>query len=176
MEMFDLYDIDRILTGETVPRGSVLPENRYRIVVHICIFSSDGRMLIQQRQPFKHGWSGMWDLSVGGSVISGENSVQGIIREVREEIGLDLSDSENMRPAVTLNSDDVFDDIFLLSRDVDINTLRLQPEEVKAVKWAGETEIYDMIDKGEFIPYNKCLIALFFSQRNKGGRGFIEGK
>lgn len=53
MELFDLYDDERNFTGETIERGKPLPENRYHLVIHICIFGSDGKMLIQQRQPFK---------------------------------------------------------------------------------------------------------------------------
>ena len=67
MELFDLYTADRVKTGRTMVRGDAVPEGCYRIVVHVCIFDPEGRMLIQQRQPFKEGWSNMWDITVGGS-------------------------------------------------------------------------------------------------------------
>ena len=76
MELFDLYDDERNFTGETIERGKPLPENRYHLVIHICIFGSDGKMLIQQRQPFKKGFPDKWDISVGGSAVAGENSRQ----------------------------------------------------------------------------------------------------
>lgn len=60
MELFDLYDDERNFTGETIERGKPLPENRYHLVIHICIFGSDGKMLIQQRQPFKKGFPDKW--------------------------------------------------------------------------------------------------------------------
>ena len=66
MEIWDLYDQHRNLTGKTMVRGEPVPEGFYHLVIHVCIFDSEGRMLIQQRQPFKPNWSGMWDLSVGG--------------------------------------------------------------------------------------------------------------
>ena len=55
MELWDLYDADGEKTGETMRRGDPIPHKRYHLVVHIAIFSPDGRMLIQQRQPFKEG-------------------------------------------------------------------------------------------------------------------------
>ena len=64
MEIFDLYTADRERTGLTMVRGEKTPEGLYRLVVHVCVFSPEGRMLIQRRQPFKRGWSGMWDVSV----------------------------------------------------------------------------------------------------------------
>ena len=52
MELWDVYDINRNKTGKTAVRGEGLPEGGYHLVVHVCIIGSDGRMLIQQRQPF----------------------------------------------------------------------------------------------------------------------------
>lgn len=39
MELFDLYDDERNFTGETIERGKPLPENRYHLVIHICILA-----------------------------------------------------------------------------------------------------------------------------------------
>ena len=49
MESWDAYDVDRIPTGKSVIRGAKHPEGLYHMVVHIAIFSTDGRLLIQQR-------------------------------------------------------------------------------------------------------------------------------
>ena len=53
MELFDLYTAEREKTGKTMVRGDRTPDGYYRLVVHVCIFDREGRMLIQQRQPFK---------------------------------------------------------------------------------------------------------------------------
>lgn len=160
-EKWDLYDIDRVKTGEIIERGEQIPPDRYHLAVHVCIFDRDGRMLIQQRQPFKAGWSNMWDVTVGGSAISGDTSQTAAEREVMEEIGLPIS-LDGERPRITINFDGGFDDIWCLKRDVDISSLKLQYEEVQAVKWVTKEEIIAMIDSGEFIPYHKSLIDLLF--------------
>ena len=100
MELFDLYTKDRVKNGRTMVRGEPVPEDCYRIVVHVCIFDGEGRMLIQQRQPFKHGWSNMWDITVGGCAVAGDTSQDAAEREVREEIGLEL-DLQDERPTMT---------------------------------------------------------------------------
>ena len=168
MELFDLYTADRVKTGRTMVRGDAVPEGCYRIVVHVCIFDPEGRMLIQQRQPFKEGWSNMWDITVGGSAVAGDTSRTAAERETREEIGLDI-DLTDVRPSLTLYWEHGFDDYYLLTRDVDPDTLHLQYEEVQAVRWATREEILRMIDDGEFIPYEKGLIDLLFFQRNHRG-------
>ncbi|GAA0102866.1 NUDIX domain-containing protein [Paraclostridium bifermentans] len=164
MEIWDLYDKDRIKTGETMVRGSQFKENTYHLVVHVCIFNLEGKMLIQQRQPFKDGWPNMWDITVGGSAISGDTSQLAAEREVYEEIGYKLS-LDGIRPSLTINFDKGFDDIYLIQKDIDISKLKLQYEEVQSVKWASKEEILSMIDKEIFIPYHKSLIGLLFFMR-----------
>ncbi|RDY28136.1 NUDIX domain-containing protein [Romboutsia weinsteinii] len=168
MEIWDVYDKDRIKTGETMVRGSKFRENTYHMVVHVCIFNLEGKMLIQQRQPFKEGWPNMWDITVGGSAISGDTSQLAAEREVYEEIGYKLS-LDGIRPALTINFDRGFDDVYLIQQDIDISKLNLQYEEVKSVKWASKEEILSMIDEETFIPYHKSLIELLFFMRNSKG-------
>lgn len=164
MEIWDLYDKDRIKTGETMVRGSQFKENTYHLVVHLCIFNVEGKMLIQQRQPFKDGWPNMWDITVGGSALSGDTSQLAAEREVYEEIGYKLS-LDGIRPSLTINFDKGFDDIYLIQKDIDISKLKLQYEEVQSVKWASKEEILSMIDEEIFIPYHKSLIDLLFFMR-----------
>ena len=168
MELFDLYDKDRVPLGKQIERGKNIPENEYHLVIHVCVFNSENKMLIQQRQPFKAGWSNMWDTSVGGSAVSGEKSAEAAQRELEEEIGLKVS-FENLRPILTVHFDHGFDDIYTINKDVDINGLKLQYEEVQAVKWATEAEILSMIADGSFIPYHEQLISLLFFMRDHRG-------
>ncbi|MCM1308004.1 MAG: NUDIX domain-containing protein [Butyrivibrio sp.] len=165
MELFDLYTVDRERTGRSMPRGERVPEGFYRLVVHVCIFNGRDEMLIQRRQPFKQGWSGMWDITVGGSAVAGDTSRTAVARELSEELGLELS-FENERPALTVNFPGGFNDIYLIEREVDLSELKLQYEEVCEVKWSGMEEILRMIDAGEFIPYKKSLIELIFAMRD----------
>ena len=168
MELFDLYTRDRIRTGRTMVRGDKVPEGLYRLVVHVCIFDPEGRMLIQQRQPFKKGWSNMWDITVGGCAVAGDTSQAAAEREVREEIGLEL-DLQDERPTMTTTFEGGFDDYYVLTRDVDLSSLHLQYEEVQTVRWAEKEEILRMIDDGQFISYEKSLIELLFFFRNHSG-------
>ena len=165
MEVFDLYTADRQKTDRTMVRGERTPEGYYRLVVHVCIFHPDGRMLIQQRQPFKQGWSNFWDVSVGGSAVAGDTSRSAAERETREELGLVL-DLQEVRPSLTIHWEHGFDDFYLLTMPVDLSSLHLQEEEVQAVRWASREEILKMIGDGTFIPYDKSLVELLFFRRN----------
>lgn len=168
MELWDLYDRDRIPTGETHERGKPLPEGRYHMVVHVVIFNARGEMLIQQRQPFKEGWPNLWDVTVGGSAIAGDTSRTAAEREALEELGLAL-DLSREQPRLTVPFDVGFDDIYTLVMDVDLTQLHLQESEVQAVRWASEEEILAMLGDGRFIPYHRAFIQLLFALRDSRG-------
>lgn len=169
MEQWDLYTRDRIKTGRTMTRGEKVPEGLYHLVVHVCLFNARGEMLIQQRQPFKSGWSGRWDVSVGGSAVAGDSSQSAARRELREELGVDW-DFDALRPALTLHFPDGFDDVYLVECDgLDPASLTLQPEEVRAARWASQEEILRMVGDGSFIPYHRAFIELLFYLRNHAG-------
>lgn len=175
MELFDLYDRERNKTGQTMERGTPTPKGFYRMVVHICIFNSEGKMLIQRRQPFKRSWSGMWDLTVGGSSVTGDTSLSAAIRETSEEIGVQLAPDE-LKRVLTIQTECIFDDVYIVQKDLDETVLTLQYEEVEQVKWADIAEIKSMIKEGCFIPYHESLIDLLFFMKDHDGARTAQDK
>ena len=172
MEKLDVYDINRIKTGQIVKRGEKMPVGGYRLVVHIVILNEEGQMLIQQRTGFDNhktrGFLNLWDITVGGSAVSNETSQQAAHRELREEIGYSY-DFSGMRPQMTFNFPTGFDDYYVIHAHPDINALKLQEEEVQRVRWAGKEEIMKMIQDGSFVPYYPEIIALLFSAKTSYG-------
>ena len=168
-ELWDVYNRDRIKTGRVMDREEKIAPGDFHLVVHVCVFNSKGEMLIQKRQPFKKDFSGMWDVTVGGSAIAGETSSQAAERELFEELGIRAELSE-VQPHLSVNTKKVFDDFYLIEMGVDEKSLALQYEEVECVKWANAAEITDMIARGEFIPYYKELIGLLFAMRGRYSR------
>ncbi len=172
MEYLDIYDINRSLTGKSIARGETMPEGGYRLVVHIVILNSEGKMLIQQRTNYSnHGTRGflnLWDITVGGSAVSTETSQEAASRELHEEIGYSY-DFTGMRPQMTFNFPSGFDDYYVIQKDLDIQTLQLQEEEVQRVKWADREEILTRIQDGSFVPYYPEIIALLFSAKTSYG-------
>ena len=168
MDLVDLYNEDRVPLGRTAERMAPKGVGEYRMVVHICVFDSEGRMLIQQRSMEKYSLPGMWDVAAAGGVDAGETSRQGAEREFLEELGFPL-DLSGIRPSVTVNFDGGFDDFYILCRDIPLEALTLQKEEVSAVRWAALPEVLDMVDSGTFIPYPKSFLSFLYEMRNQFG-------
>ncbi|MDF2473954.1 MAG: hypothetical protein K0R21_1736, partial [Anaerocolumna sp.] len=76
------------------------------------------------------------------------------------------------RPLFTINFYDGFDDYYIIEREIDLDTLILQQEEVQNVKWADKGTILKMIKDGTFIPYHNSIIELLID--NKMSRGSIK--
>jgi len=89
MEKWDLYTKYREKTGREHIRGKEVPDGFYHLVVHVWIKNNKGQFLISKRAADRPSHPLMWE-SAGGSVIKGEDSLEGAIRETKEEVGIDL--------------------------------------------------------------------------------------
>lgn len=173
MELWDIYDIDRVRTGRVAQRGKPaseggLGEDEYHLVVHICVFNGHGQLLLQQRQKDKEGYPNLWDVSAAGSALAGENSAAAASRELREELGL-VHDFTKERPFWTTHFERGFDDWYFIRMEADISDLRLQPEEVQDARWAELAEIERMLDSGEMVPYYRDFVRLWFAMKGRRG-------
>ena len=155
MELWDIYDIDRVRTGRVAQRGKPaseggLGEGEYHLVVHICVFNGRGQLLLQQRQKDKEGYPNLWDVSAAGSALAGENSAAAASRELREELGL-VHDFTKERPFLTTHFERGFDDWYFIRM------------------WADLAEIERMLDSGEMVPYYRDLVRLWFVMKDHRG-------
>ena len=82
-ELWDLYGADRAPLGRAHVRGEALPEGCFHLVVHVWIRNSRGQYLISQRAAGRSAFPLMWE-TTGGSVLAGEDSLAGALREARE--------------------------------------------------------------------------------------------
>lgn len=164
MEKRDLYDKNKRRTGETIFKDEPIPKNRYILVVLVFIQNSKGEFLIQKRSPQKDGTYA----STGGHPKTGETSLQGMITEIQEEIGLTVKPEE-----LTLYYEDRDDDeqvifsLYYMKKDIDINTLTLQKEEVDFVEWDSLDRIYELIGEKKFKNSHKESLERLLKVLNK---------
>ena len=148
-ELWDVYDKNRNLTGRLHRRGDPLPDGDWHLVVYAWLMDSRGSFLITKRTPNK-GYPNMWECT-GGSVIAGETSLEAVVREVKEETGLN-ADPSGAELVFSLNSSGLFSDVWLFRQDFDIAEVVFQENETCGAKWAAPDEIRAMISNGGFIP------------------------
>ncbi|MHC1694167.1 MAG: NUDIX domain-containing protein [Eubacteriales bacterium] len=162
MELWDIYDRNRALTGRTAVRGEGLKSGEYHLVVHVWIMNRNGEFLITKRTPNKT-YPLQWECT-GGSALAGESSLEAALREVREETGLTLNANNGGR--VILQKREIqggsdFCDIWLFIQQPDISCAVLQEGETCDIKWASQDTIRRMIVSGEFVPVFDYIERLF---------------
>lgn len=145
MEYRDLYDENRCLTGEKIKKTDAVPKGRYYVTVVVFIENSKNEFLLQVNKKYN-----MW-ATTGGHPKSGETSLDGVVTEIKEELGVDVL-KEELELFNTIKTEDDFVDLYYLKKDIDINDIIKQDEEVSLVKWFNEEEIKDMIKNNEFLP------------------------
>lgn len=95
----------------------------------------------------------------GGSAVAGEDSHTAAARELREELGIETA-GEDLRFAGRIRRRNSFTDIWVLRRDVELSSLRLQTEEVAQAKWVTRTELMDMVARRTFHHYGRPYFEL----------------
>ena len=145
MEIWDLYDENRKIVGEHI-RGTELPENSFHLVVHVWIQNSDGKYLMTQRSAHKPTFPLMWEC-VGGSVIKGGNSIRSAVREVKEEVGVNLlpEDGEllftKIRKTIGGKRYNDIVDVWRFRYDGEVLLKNATTDEVEQAQWMGREEI-----------------------------------
>ena len=156
MEYWDIYDKDRRCTGRTMRRGDLPAPGDYHIVVQVWVTDGNGRFMITQRAPGKP-YPLRWE-PTAGSVLAGETSEQAALREVKEEIGIDLDPKQGKRIGSFRYDDWVcpgFLDVYVFVRQFSENDVRMQEDEVVAAHWMDRKEIMERIASHEFIENNR---------------------
>ena len=147
MELRDLYNKNKEKTNEKIYCTEEIPENRYILVELVLIQNSEGEILIQKRSKQKGGEYAL----TSGHAKSGETPLQGIITEIKEELGLDVFPKQLVLMHSTRNDTKrYFYDLFYLQNDYDISEMVLQKEEVEEVKWLPEEEVRTLCSNNNF--------------------------
>ena len=94
MEFWDIYDENKKPTGRTMKRNDwCLKDGEYHLTVLGVVARPDGTFLITKRVMTKAWAPGWWEVS-GGAAQAGEESYEAVLREVKEETGLDARNAE----------------------------------------------------------------------------------
>ena len=152
-EFFDVLDEQGNKTGKTKARSEVHRDGDWHKAVHIWIVNNKDEILLQKRSPNKDSHPNMWDISSAGHLTAGDDSLSGAIREIKEELGVDIQSSQLKLIGVRKKADkytstfinNEFNDVYLLRLSLDLNKIVLQEEEVSEVKYVPINEFRKMI-------------------------------
>lgn len=164
MEKWDLYTKYREKTGKEHIRGEEIPEGLYHLAVHVWIRNSKGEYLLSRRAADRPTYPFFWK-TVGGSVLQGETSIEGAVREVKEEVGITLSPESGQLAFTkirdTVNGEKFRDilDVWVFYYDGEADLTAATTKEVAECKWLRSDQIYDLFQEQKLVP----TLDYFFS-------------
>ena len=171
-EYVDILDGNGNPTGQTKLKSEVHRDGDWHKSVHIWVINSKNELLIQKRASIKESWPNLFDISAAGHVSAGEKPITSAIREVREELGLDVSEKDfeylfTVPQQITTNNgafiNNEFSDVYLVKTDLDLSKFELQKEEVAEVKFIPFKDLQSAIinKSSEFVPHPEEYRLLF---------------
>ena len=152
-ELWDIYDENRRKTGMIAERDvTELKDGEYHIIVNGIILNLENKILIDKRRKDKK-YGGLWECS-GGSVLKGESSLEGILRELREELGIIFTENEAifLKELKRSKLPCDFKDLWLFKRDIKDEEITMPNGEATDFKWVTIDEFMEMFENGQIVP------------------------
>ena len=163
MELLDIYDNNGNVTGRTIIRGDktvILNENEHIAVAVIFIENDNGEFLIQKTSKEKGGLFS----STGGHVDSGETPLITIKREVKEELGFSVDD-EYIEEYGFIIYDKVIRYLYYLKKNIPIDKLTIQKEEVEYVDYMSVSKINELIENNQMLKSHGIMFNELIKKR-----------
>ncbi len=164
MEYLQLFDDDKNMLQEKISRSEELnvPSGRYFMIVLVFIENDKHQFLIQKTSSARNSVYA----TTGGHVTYGDTSLETVVKEVKEELGIDITESEAEFVASVKHSI-AYCDIYYVHKNINMSDLVLQEEEVESADWYSLEEIQELIDAGKFRKGNIKELERVLEWKNK---------
>jgi 8-oxo-dGTP pyrophosphatase MutT (NUDIX family) len=148
MEFVEMFDNKRKSLSKTLERYTHVA-GEYAQGSHVWILNSKNEFLIQKRTPTKRLYPNLWSITSGGTDV-GETTLETAYREVKEELGIEIK-PEELELMMSYKRNHDFVDVWLARKDISLDEITMQQEEVSEVKWVTIEEL-ELLIKEEKTP------------------------
>jgi isopentenyl-diphosphate delta-isomerase type 1 len=132
-EIFDVVNERDERIGQR-PRSEVHRLGLRHRAVHVLVFNRHGELFLQKRSLTKDCFPGTWDSSASGHLDCGEAYESCAIREVREELGLELSEVPETLFKLPATAETGWEFVWVYRCNAE-GPFRLHPEEIERGEW-----------------------------------------
>ncbi|MCL2439359.1 MAG: NUDIX domain-containing protein [Alphaproteobacteria bacterium] len=161
-ELADIFDADWNPTGEVLGRNDARRLGKFVKGARIWVINPSGEILFQLRAADQHPLPDYWDTSAGGGVKADETVEEAAVREVREEIGINIT-VEQLIPITKYNLT-TYDfprlhTVFIVLLDLPLSAFKFNPREIVELKYIPWRELAAMseakMEAARIIPQNE---------------------
>lgn len=163
MEYIDVLNENGVKTKEVLSRDEVHKKGLWHRISLVAVINDDNEILLQRRSMQCKKFPGLWDLAMASHVQAGEDSVTTAVREINEEIGLQIEYKAKVRDFRFITSfrnhhtfgdiiENQYYDLFILRKNIEIEDLEYNDNEVMDAKWVDYTELQKFIKQNQLHP------------------------
>lgn len=166
LALIDVLDENGNPTGDAKTKREIHERGFWHNAAHVWIYNSKCEILLQLRAKDKDSYPGLWDISVAGHTDSGETPIQSAVREIKEEIGLNLEFGKlepegtyiiSQSIEGTLWQDNEIGNVFFYKYNGSIDDLSMPDGEVEKLEFISidrfEKEVNDVELRKKYVPY-----------------------
>lgn len=150
MEYIDIVDENNNLTGEIKEKTKAHEDGNFHRTAHIWIINDKNELLLQKRSASKKSYPNYWDISGAGHIRTGETVVEGAIRELKEELGVEATEND-LKYISTIEyrnpKNMEFEYVYLLKCNKKVEEYTFEDEEVSEVKYVYFEELEKMVEE-----------------------------
>ncbi|MBG7630664.1 MAG: NUDIX domain-containing protein [Bacteroidetes bacterium] len=176
-EYIDILNDHGEISGKTCLKSEAHKNGFFHQSAHIWIFDKNKNVLIQKRAANKDTFPSLWDISVAGHISAGELPINAAIREVQEEVGISISENQlhyiGTSTNKVLHKIDLIDyelhHIYICSLNFNIETLKIQQEEVAKIKMIVLNKLISKVNtnNNNFVPHGNDYFTFVFDEIKK---------
>lgn len=177
-EMLDVLTERGDFTGQTATRDECHEKGFWHRAFSAFILDANNNVLLQLRSKEKKTDPLKWDAPVAGHIDAGEWGREALAREAKEELGLDVTDDEIKYYSCTTSErimpgmlEHHYNEYYIIAKNVDIESLILQEEEVADAKYFSADEVIAMINANSDQLSNKANQWAFLKRLLESRKG-----
>jgi isopentenyl-diphosphate delta-isomerase type 1 len=138
-EIFDVVNERDEVIGKK-PRSEVHRLGLMHRATHVLVFNQRGQVFLQKRSMKKDRQPGLWDSSASGHVDSGEEYDACAVRELREEIGLQVAEVPQRLFKLAASPETDQEHVWVYRCEAE-GPFQLHPEEIERGGWFEPQEV-----------------------------------
>lgn len=165
MEYWDAYLEDGTRTGHLLIRGEPIEEGYFHLVAKVLLTYREEEILFMKRHPEKEPHPGCYEATAGGSVLSGEESEEGAIRELYEETGIRIVELDRMDRRADSSTHSIYDTYLAHWNGEERPEVRLQETETVHYQWVKMEDLYDFMEANEVVPSHRERVLEYLKRR-----------
>ena len=153
-EYLDVLDSKGNKTGIKLHREEIHKKGYWHQSVHIWLINNKNEVLLQKRSLNKSSNPGMLDLSCTGHLSSGEDILEGALRELKEELNIS-ADKNELKYIATVKRKRIerkknynnkeHCTVYILKSNIDLNDIEYNTREVSEVLYVSYNDLMKLI-------------------------------